>query len=131
MNIDQQIKAELKRKEKKKVHIQSMAQVLRLPSGTPRRWRAAFDHFLRQRPAAQLIASQVADFNREKRQAMDKFGDAKIGRLVMSAPPFLDDVLRLTDPEYFSNHDSVELTKPKHLRKLRQAFPEYFLPKEI
>lgn len=131
MNIDQQIKAELKKREKKKDHIQSMAKVLQLPSGTPKRWRAAFEHFLRQRPEAAYQASSIAKYNLERRKAMDKFGDAKIGRLVMSAPPFLDDVIRITDPEYFMNTDSVELTKPKHLKKLKDAFPEYFLPKEI
>ena len=131
MNIDQQIKAEIKKKQHKQRHVQSMAQVLQLSSGSPKRWRAAFDHFLRQRPEAKIVAKQIADANYERRQFMDKFGDVKIGRLVLSAPPFLDDVLRLTDPEYFMNNDSVELTKPKHLRKLREAFPEYFLPKEI
>lgn len=131
MNIDQQIKAEIKKKERRKGHVQSMKYVLSLPTGSSKRWRAAYEHFLRQRPEAALIARQVTEYNVEKRKMMDKFGDVKMGRLVMSAPPFLEGVIRLTDPEYFLNTDSIELTKPKHLRKLQAAFPEYFLPKEI
>ena len=130
-SIDQQLKQELRKQEKRKRAIQHIDSVIKHPSGSPKRWRAAFEHFLKQRPEAAPEAHAIAEMNKERRQTMNKFGDVKFGRLVMSAPSYLNDVIRITDPEYFIEFKQEDLTKPHHLRKLKEAFPEYFLPKEI
>ena len=130
-SIDQQLKQELRKQEKRKKAIEHIDTVIKHPSGSPKRWRAAFEHFLKQRPEAVYEARAIAELNKERRRLMDKYGDVKIGRLVMSAPSYLNDVIRITDPEYFIEFKQEDLTKPQHLKKLKEAFPEYFLPREV
>lgn len=131
MDIQQQIKDEVAKRKRKSLHVASMQHVLKYPSGSVKRWRAAYEHFLKQRPDARYEAQAIIEYNKERRTMLTKFADMEFGRLILSAPSFLNDVLRLTDPQYFAEFDQKDLTKPKHLRKLQEAFPEYFMPKEI
>lgn len=111
--------------------IKSMEKVLALPSGSPERWRAAFKHFLAQRPEAIDEANFVAKEVYERRKLVDKFASTKHGRYLMSTPSFLLDVIRSTDPEYFIGKSAKELTRPSHLRLMKKAFPEFFVPEVI
>lgn len=128
---DAEIKHIMKLRRNRERAIESMKQVLKHPSGTPQRWRAAYNHFLRQRPDAAVQARQIAEFNKERRLGTDKFGSMKIGRFTMSSPAWLLDMLRQTDPEYFLNLSHAEVLKVRHLRKLKAAFPEFFIPEVI
>lgn len=125
------IKNSQKQIEKRQAAIKSMAYVLSLPSGSPERWRATFDHFLRQRPDAAVEAHFVAEHVRENRKLMDKFASTKHGRHTMSTPSFLIDMLKSTDPEYFIGKGPKELSGARHLGKLKKAFPFYFYPEVI
>lgn len=111
--------------------IKSMEKVLAIPSGTPKRWRAAYDHFLRQRPDAKADAEQIAEYVQERRQKMDKFASTKNGRMVQSTPPWLIRVLQNTDPEYFGGRNAKDFSEAKHLRLLKRAFPEFFYAEVI
>lgn len=111
--------------------IKSMEKVLSIPSGTPKRWRAAYDHFLRQRPDAKADAEEIAAYVKKRRQEMDKFASTKNGRMVQSTPPWLLRVLQNTDPEYFLSRSAKEFAETRHLRLLKQAFPEFFYAEVI
>lgn len=130
-NADKELARIMKLRKNRERAVESMKVVLQHPSGTPERWRAAYNHFLRQRPDAALEANQIAKYNVERRKGTDKFGSMKIGRFTMSSPAWLFDMLRATDPEYWLNMPQQDVTKPRHLRKLKKAFPEFFIPEVI
>lgn len=111
--------------------ISSMKRVLSIPSGTAERWRAGYEQFLLQRPAARYEARYIADYVAERRKLMDKFASTKYSRMTMSAPAFLSMVLKLTDPEYFMSASPRQFVSAQHLRKMKKAFPEFFLPEVI
>lgn len=111
--------------------IRSMKQVLRHASGTPERWRAAFIHFMHQRPDAQAEAAYIASEVRKRKLLMNDFASSEHGRAVMSQPSFLMQVLKATDPEYFINATAMDLVSEAHLRKMKKAFPEYFYAERI
>lgn len=131
MSIQTEIAYELKKKAKRDAAIASMKHVLSFPSGTSERWRAAYEHFLRQRPEARYEANYVASAVKERRTMIDKFGSTKHGRLTMSSPTWLLNVLRNTDPEYFIGKTAKQLSAAPHLRKMKKAFPEFFVPEII
>lgn len=123
---------ELEKKKKiKAIAMASMANVLKIPSGSPDRWRAAYIHFLKQRPEAQVEAMAVTNHNNEIKLTLDKLGRTKHGRYVMSSPSFLLPVLRNTDPDYFIGADDNKLSGAEHLKRMKKAFPEFFLPTEV
>lgn len=111
--------------------IRSMKQVLKHASGTPERWRAAFIHFMHQRPDAQAEAAYIASEVVKRRRMMDDYASSAHGRAVMSQPSFLMQVLRATDPEYFINATAMDLVSETHLRKMKKAFPEFFYADRI
>lgn len=117
--------------EKRKDTIKSMEQVVSLASGTPKRWRAAYEHFLRQRPDARADAEEIAAYVAKRRQEMDKFASTKNGRMVQSTPPWLIRVLQNTDPEYFGSRNSKDFSEARHLKLMKQAFPEFFYAEVI
>lgn len=121
----------LNQKEKRDADIKSMSKVLALPSGSPERWNAAYKHFLQQRPEAKEIDIWIRKQVKARRVEVNKYASSKYGRQTMMAPAFLRSVLRNTDPEYFINIKSNELVEPKHLEKMKRAFPQFFLPEII
>jgi hypothetical protein len=106
--------------------IRSMKQVVKHASGSPERWRAAFIHFMHQRPEAQAEAAFIASQVAERKKQMNDFASSAHGRAIMAQPSFLTAVLRATDPEYFINASAMDLISEAHLRKMKKAFPEYF-----
>lgn len=128
---DAEIKHIVRLRRNRERAVQSMAQIIKIPSGDPRRWRAAYNHFLKQRPDAAREAAEITKYNVVRRTETDKFGSMKIGRFTMSSPAWLTDMLQTTDPEYFLNLKHEDVLKPKHLRKLKAAFPEFFIPEVI
>lgn len=117
--------------EKRKDAIKSMEKVVSFASGTPKRWRAAYEHFLRQRPDAKADAIEIADYVQKRRQKMDKFASTKNGRMVQSTPPWLLRVLQNTDPEYFGSRNAKDFSEVRHLKLMKQAFPEFFYAEVI
>ncbi|MGV9002397.1 MAG: hypothetical protein ACOH18_05595 [Candidatus Saccharimonadaceae bacterium] len=117
--------------ERRKLAIKSMEHVLSIPSGTPERWRAAFNHFLKQRPDAAENAIEIATAVQKRKQRINKFASTKNGRLTTGFPEWLMGLLRQTDPDYFSNKTSKGFASAKHLRLMQKAFPEYFYPEVI
>lgn len=131
VDANKEIAQIMKLKRNRERAVDSMKQVIKHSSGDPKRWRAAYNHFLKQRPDAAIEARQIAEYNKQRRLSTDKFGSMKIGRLTMSSPAWLFDMLRVTDPQYFLNLRHDEVLKPRHLRKLKSAFPEFFIPEVI
>lgn len=111
--------------------IASMKRVISLESGSPERWRAAYRHFLKQRPEAAYEANFVAKKVQERKVMINKFGSTKYGRMTMATPSFLLGVLKNTDPEYFIPMKPMDLISTKHLTKMQRAFPEFFVPEVI
>lgn len=102
-----------------------MRKVVSLPSGSPERWRAAFIHFVKQRPEAEAEAAVIASEVAKRRKLMDEFASSKHGRAIMAQPSYLMDVLKSTDPEYFINANAMDLISERHLRRIKKAFPEF------
>lgn len=121
-----------KESERRKLAIKSMEHVLSFESGTPERWRAAFNHFIKQRPDAAENAMEIATaVKNRKLQITNKFAATKNGRLVTGTPEWLIKLLRQTDPDYFNSKTSKDFASAKHLRLMQKAFPEYFYPEVI
>lgn len=118
-------------KSKREVNIKSMAKVLSLPSGSSDRWRAAYEHFLKQRPEAKEVDTAIRKQVKDRRVFVNKFASSKYSRQTMMTPAFLMSVLRNTDPEYFINIKNEELVSNAHLMKMKRAFPQFFLPEII
>lgn len=120
-----------KKEQRRKMAVANMEKVISFPSGSPKRWRAAFEAFLIQRPEALTICNEIADYNDLRRQEVGPLASTELGRLTMSAPEFLMPVIQSTDPEYFMQLRQKEVLRPSHLRKLKEAFPEFFIPEVI
>lgn len=131
MNLQTQKRDGGKELERQQLAIKSMEAVLAIESGTPERWRAAFNHFLKQRPDAEQDALEVARAVQEKKKRINKFASTKNGRLTTGFPQWLMGLLRQTDPNYFQNKSSKDFASAKHLRLMQKAFPEYFYPEVI
>lgn len=122
---------ETERQTRRDAAIRSMRQVVALPSGSPERWRAAFIHFVRQRPEAEAEAALIASEVAKRRKLMNEYASSKHGRAIMAKPSYLDAVLKSTDPEYFINLNAMDLIAERHLRRLKKAFPEFFYAEVI
>lgn len=120
-----------RKKQAKEAAMKSMAEVLKLPSGSSERWRAAYLHFLKQRPEAQEQAVAITKYNNEVRLKMDRLGRTKHSRRILSSPQFLLPVLQATDPDYFIRGNDKRLGSTEHIKKMKKAFPEFFLPEEV
>ena len=131
MNAIQKKQLEANKANHRALAIKSMEKVLAIPSGTPQRWRAAFNHFLAQRPEAKDEAIAVAKSVAERRHDIDKFASTKNGRMAYSTPQWLLPVLRNTDPQYFESHSSKDFAGVKHLTLMKKAFPEFFYAEVI
>lgn len=138
MTVQDEINIELKKKQ----HRDDMVRIAKdtvfvHPSGSPERWRAAFLHLMNQRPEARAVSRQVAEMAAEKRNlfignkyAVTESKDGAI-RATMTLPPFLMDCLKLADPEYFIGKSHRQLSSGTHLKLMRKAFPEFFIPEVI
>lgn len=122
---------ETERLAKRDAAIRSMKKVVNLPSGSPERWRAAFVHFINQRPEAEAEAIVVASEVKKRKKMMDQYASSKHGRAIMATPSYLGAVLKSTDPEYFINANAMDLISERHLRRLKKAFPEFFYAEVI
>lgn len=131
MNLQTEMKQEQAKKERKAAVIKSMENVLSKPSGTPERWRAAYEHFLMQRPQAKAEAEFVAKEVRERRKSMDEFASTKNGRMAYSTPEYLLDLLKSLDHEYFATRTAIDFAGAKHLNLMKKAFPEFFYAEVI
>lgn len=117
--------SETERLAKRDASIKSMKRVVSHPSGSPERWRAAFVHFIKQRPEAEAEAIVIASEVAKRRKLMDQYASSKHGRAIMAQPSWLMPVLKSVDPEYFINANAMDLVSEKHLRRLKKAFPEF------
>lgn len=131
MNIQAEIKQINRMKKNRELAIESAKKVFALPSGTPERWQAGIKHFLRQRPDALPEYHAIARQVKLRKQEVDKFSSTKHARIVMSKPSWFDLVLKQTDPDYFLGHSPKYFVGAKHLRLMKKAFPEFFLPEVI
>lgn len=139
MSYDTEIQIELKKKERRQSLInRSLEKVFMYPSGSPERWRNALRVLCEVRPAAKVIFEQTAEFAEVKRKqfgAHNKFGlleDKSAGqRYSLSMPPYLMQLLKMADPEYFIGKGARSLGSPTHLNKMRLAFPELWVPEAI
>lgn len=131
MSIQKQIRQQQAKKERRAIAVNSMGKVLSHPTGTPERWRAAYNHFLLQRPEAKPEADYIAAGVRERRKDMDKYASTKNGRMAYSTPEWLLLVLKNTDPEYFGSRTPKDFMGVKHLTLMKKAFPEYFYAEVI
>lgn len=111
--------------------IKSMRKVLSLPSGSPERWKAAYRHFLKQKPEAKVEAAQCTQWCAMKRKSVNKFASGNGMRQLMATPSFLLPLLAQLDPDYFNNIKVDELSSAVHAAKMKKAFRQFFIPEVI